>query len=214
MPEYSVSFLIYGNQYRQEWKECISLAKIHIKIDRIETRRLCLRGFREEDWQAVHAYSTDPEVVQYVPGEFPAEEETRAIVRLWMDGQTDEPPRYDFAVTVRPDDFVIGWCCLQISSGDRRVGELMYVLNRNFWKHGYASEAAQAMVDYGFSKLQLHRIYATCRPENTGSWHVLEKLGMRREGLLRENVWIRGSWWDSYLYAIVDDEWKTQKNSS
>ncbi len=180
----------------------------------IETPRLYLRGFREEDWQAVQTYSTDPEVVRYVPAECPAEEETRNIVHSWMNGQTDTPPHYDFAVTVRPDDFVIGWCCLQISSGDAQVSELMYVLNRNFWKHGYATEAAQAVVDYGFSKLQLHRIYATCRPENVGSWRVLEKLGLQREGLLRENVRIRGSWCNSYLYAIVDYEWKAQRDSS
>ncbi len=180
----------------------------------IETRRLCIRGFREEDWQAVHTYSTDPEVVRYVPGEVSSEEETRHIIRSWMNGQTDAPPHYDFAITVRPDDFVIGWCCLQISSGDQQVGELMYVLNRNFWKQGYAFEAAQAIVDYGFSKLQLHRIYATCRPENTGSWRILEKLGMQQEGLLRENVWIRGSWWNSYLYAIVDHEWQARNNSA
>ncbi len=180
----------------------------------IETHRLCIRSFRQDDWQAVHAYSTDPKVLQYIPGEFPSEAQTRAVIRSWMYGQTDTPPHYDFAVTVRPDDFVIGWCCLQVSSGDPRISELMYVLNRNFWKHGYATEAAHAVVDYGFSKLQLHRIYATCRPENVGSWHVLEKLGMQREGLLHENVWIRGSWCNSYLYAIVDYEWKVQRDSS
>ena len=178
----------------------------------IETRRLCIRNFQEEDWQAVHAYSTDPEVVRFVPGELPSEEETRDAIRSWMNGQTDNPPHYDFAVTVPPDDFVIGWCCIQISSSDKRLGELMYVFNRNFWKKGYAIEATQAIVNYGFSELKLHRIFATCRPENMGSWRILEKLGMQREGLLRENIWIRGSWYSSYLYAIVDYEWEARMN--
>ncbi len=176
----------------------------------IETHRLCIRSFRQDDWQAVHAYSTDPKVVQYVPGEFPSEAQTQAVIRSWMHGQTDDPPHYDFAVTVPPDDFVIGWCCLQVSSSDTRLGELMYVFNRQFWKQGYASEAAQAIVNYGFSELKLHRIWATCRPENIGSWRILEKLGMQREGLLRENTWIRGSWYNSYLYGIIDYEWKAK----
>ena len=176
----------------------------------IATNRLYLRSFREQDWQAVHAYSVDPEVVRYVSAESPSEEETREIIRSWMRGQADCPPHYDFAVTVRPDEFVIGWCCIQISSGNKQVGELMYVFNRNFWRRGYATEAAQGVVSYGFSKLKLHRIFATCRPENIGSWHVLEKLGMRREGLLRENVWIRGNWCDSYLYAILGYEWESR----
>ena len=77
--------------------------------------------------------------------------------------QTDCPPHHDFAVTVPPDDFVIGWCCLRISKGDGRIGELMYVLNRGFWGRGYATEAARGVLGYGFSGLELHRIYATCR---------------------------------------------------
>lgn len=177
----------------------------------LETHRLCIRSFREEDWQAVYIYSTDSEVIRYVPGEVPTIEETRAMIRSWMNGQTDNPPHYDFALTVRPDDFVIGWCCIQISSSDKRIGELMYVLNRQFWENGYAIEATQAIVDYGFSELKLHRMFATCRPENRASWHILEKLGMQREGLLQENVWIRGSWHNSYLYAIMEHEWKTRK---
>jgi ribosomal-protein-alanine N-acetyltransferase len=178
----------------------------------IETRRLCIRSFREEDWKAVHAYSADPEVMRFVPGELPSEEETRDAIRSWMNGQTDNPPHYDFAVTVPPDNSVIGWCCIQISSSDKRLGELMYAFNRNFWRKGYAIEATQAIVNYGFSELKLHRIFATCRPENIGSWRILEKLGMQREGLLRENIWIRDSWYSSYLYAIIDYEWEARMN--
>jgi RimJ/RimL family protein N-acetyltransferase len=180
----------------------------------IETRRLCLRSFREEDWQAVHAYSTDVEVLRYIPAELPSEEETRDIIHSWMNGQSDSPPHYDFAVTVRPDDFVIGWCCIQISSSDKRLGELMYAFSRNFWKRGYATEATHSIVDYGFIELKLHRIFATCRPENIDSWRILEKLGMQREGLFRENVWIRGNWCNSYVYAILDREWKSKINIS
>ena len=179
----------------------------------IKTLHLRMRSFREEDWQAVHAYSTDPEVLRYIPGGLPSQEETRDAIRSWMNGQTDNPPHYNFAVTVPPDDFVIGWCCIKISSSNKQVGELKYVFNRNFWRKGYAMEATQAIVNYGFSELKLHRIFATCRPENIGSWRIMEKLGMQREGLLRENNWIRGSWYNSYLYAIIDYEWEARMNN-
>ncbi len=178
----------------------------------IETHRLRMRRFREEDWQAVHAYAADPEVVRYVPGELPSEEDAREITRAWINGQNDAPPHYDFAITVRPNDFVIGWCCIQISVSHKQTGELMYVLNRQYWNKGCATEATHAIVGYGFSELKLHRIFATCRPENIASWRVLEKLGMQREGLLRENTWIRGSWHSSYLYAILDYEWQARQN--
>ncbi len=192
------------------WKQDFS--KNHFLM--IETPRLCLRSFREEDWHAVHAYAMDPEVVCYVPGEFPSEEETREVIRSWMNGQKDAPPHHDFAVTVQPDDSVIGWCCIQIDASHGQAGELMYVLNRQSWNKGYATEAAQAIMEHGFSELKLHRIFATCRPENIASWRVLEKLGMQREGLLRENTWIRGSWHNSFLYAILDHEWTARKNGN
>jgi len=176
----------------------------------IVTKRLYLRYFREEDWQAVHTYSTDPEVLRYIPGKLPTETETRDTVCAWMNGQVDHPPHYDFAVAVQPDDFVIGWCCIQINSSNDHLGELMYVFNRQFWKKGYAFETAQAIVNYGFSELKLHRIFATCRPENIGSLRILEKLGMQREGLLRENTLIQGRWCNSYLYAILDYEWQAR----
>jgi len=178
------------------------------------TKRLRLRSFRDEDWSAVHAYTIDPETVRYVPGELPSEEETQETIHSWMNGLAACPPHYDFAVTLLPHDWVIGWCCIQISSSHTEVGELMYVFNRDFWGQGYATESTRAMVDFGFWELKLHRIFATCRPENAGSWRVLEKLGMQREGLLRENTYIHGKWCDSFLYAMLADDWKSMADIS
>lgn len=173
----------------------------------LRTRRLCLRYFQWEDWPVVHAWSTDPETIHHVPGELPTAEETRAAVQSWMNGQRDSPPHYDFAVTLVAGEPLIGWCCIQLSAEDERLGELMYVFRRNAWGQGYATEAARALLDFGFSQLKLHRIHATCRPENRASWRVLEKLGMHNEGRLRQNTWIRGKWCDSYLYAILESDW-------
>jgi RimJ/RimL family protein N-acetyltransferase len=61
---------------------------------------------------------------------------------------------------------------------------------------------------YGFGELDLHRVYATCRPANDASRCVLEKLGMRREGHLRRHRWMKGTWHDSLLYAILVEEWR------
>jgi RimJ/RimL family protein N-acetyltransferase len=69
------------------------------------------------------------------------------------------------------------------------------------------TEAIRALIGFGFGELKLHRIRAECDPRNVGSWRVLEKVGMRREGHLRENFLLDGTWCDSYLYAILDHEW-------
>jgi [ribosomal protein S5]-alanine N-acetyltransferase len=75
------------------------------------------------------------------------------------------------------------------------------VVRPDHWGQGYASEAAAAILHFAFASLGLHRVQATCRPENVASARVLEKIGMVEEGLLRDHIRIRGRWHDSLLYA-------------
>ena len=91
--------------------------------------------------------------------------------------------------------------------------EIGYEFDPIYWNHGYATEAAHVMVDYGFNRLDVHRIWAACVADNTGSAHVLEKLGMKLEGRFRENRYYKDRWWDSLYYAILEDEWKAHKQT-
>lgn len=75
-----------------------------------------------------------------------------------------------------------------------------------FWSKGYATETAKALVEFGFKKLCLHRVFATCDPENTASARVLEKTGMKLEGHIREHKLVKGKWRDSLLYAIINQQ--------
>ena len=75
---------------------------------------------------------------------------------------------------------------------------------------GYATEAARAIVRFGFIKLCLHRIWSWCIAENAGSARVLAKVGMRLEGRLRDKEYFRGRWWDTLLYAMLEQEWREQ----
>jgi len=97
---------------------------------------------------------------------------------------------------------MIGSVVLAQSSVEHRRGEMGYVLARDVWGRGYATEAAAALLAYGFAA-GLHRIGATCDPENAASARVLEKIGMSFEGRLREYFLIRGAWRDRLLYAAV-----------
>lgn len=67
------------------------------------------------------------------------------------------------------------------------------------------------MLAFGFAELRLHRIHANCVAENTASAHVLEKIGMRHEGTLRDNEWMKDRWWDTLLYAILDRDWQRSR---
>lgn len=95
-----------------------------------------------------------------------------------------------------------------------RTWGLGYVMHPGFWNHGYATEAATALLDHCFGKLGAHRVVASCDPNNARSWKLMERLGMRREAHMLRNVSFRNDangnavWTDSYQYAVLDSEWR------
>jgi RimJ/RimL family protein N-acetyltransferase len=174
----------------------------------IITKRLMLRDFEKGDWKLVQDYASDPEVVRYVDFGPNSEEESRIFTQKALDQQSEQSRKnFTLAIVLKAKNVLIGGCGIYVSNSDNIEGYIGYVLNRNFWGQGYATEAARALLEFGFNRLKLHRIFATCDVENVASAHVLEKIGMRREGHFHENGWVKGKWHDSLLYAILDHEW-------
>lgn len=131
-----------------------------------------------------------------------------------------ETPRsfYDLAIVSKergPLSTPIGGCKIHVTDRENREGEIGYYLEQKSWNKGFATETAQALLSFGFARLGLHRMVALCFVENRGSAHVLEKIGMTREGTLRKHRLKEGRWVDSFLYSILDPEWKSiQDNGS
>jgi len=175
---------------------------------RLMTERLLLRELALDDWSALHEVESRPEVARYQSFEPRTVAESRAYVAQSYNGAKQDPREtYDLAVILTSDDRLIGRCGLGITDPGQIEAMLWYTMHPSYWGRGYATEAARAIVDFGFRELRLHRIWADCDPANDASIRVLEKLGMRREGHLRENAWIKGAWVDSLIYAILDQEW-------
>jgi RimJ/RimL family protein N-acetyltransferase len=178
----------------------------------IMTKRLMLRDFEKGDWKSVHDYASDPEVVRYVDFGPNSEEDSKFFTQKALDQQNEQCRKnFTLAIVLKAKNAFIGGCGIYVSNSDNREDYIGYVLNRNFWGQGYATETARALLEFGFNRLKLHRIFATCDAENVASAHVLEKIGMRREGHCRENGWVKGKWRDSLLYAILDHEWTKLK---
>ena len=178
----------------------------------LTTERLVLREFTEGDWQAVHEYASDPEVVGYVHWGPNTEEETRDFIRRAMASYREKPRRdWQFAVILKEEDRLIGACDIHLLDRRHQEASIGYCFNQHYWGKGYATEVARRLLAFGFEELKLHRISATCDPQNKGSVRLLEKAGMRREGRLRQHKWVKGRWRDYFLYAILDHEWKTGK---
>lgn len=173
----------------------------------VRTERLVLRDFKETDWEAIHAYASDPEVVRYMDWGPNTEEETKNFIQRAIAHQKEQPRRtYTLAIVLKSDSRLIWGCGIEVSNPDNRQGWIGYCLNRNFWGQGYATETAKSLLEFGFNHLNLHRVFATCAPAKIASSQVLEKIGMQREGHLREHKWTKGKWRDSLVYTILDYE--------
>jgi RimJ/RimL family protein N-acetyltransferase len=174
----------------------------------IRTSRLSLRDFVPSDWAQVHEYAGNSAVTRFmIWGPNSAQESANFVNRCVGEQRMNPRREFNVAIVQRADKRVVGACSLYIEIPALRQAELGYILTRDFWGLGIAPEAATGLVGFGFEQLQLHRIFATCDTENVASTRVLEKIGMRREGHLREYRQLNGVWRDHYLYAALDSEW-------
>jgi ribosomal-protein-alanine N-acetyltransferase len=138
-----------------------------------------------------------------------SEKETRSFIERAIASSVADPrTSFEFAITRADTGKLIGGCGIRVASRARRSADMGYCLRKDTWGLGYATEAAAAILEFGFDVLGSHRIFATCDTENRASARVLEKLGMRREAHFREDTRIHGRWRDSYLYAVLEQEWR------
>jgi len=152
----------------------------------LATKRLQLRRPRADDADAIfHRYAGSPEVTRYMS--FPTHrglEDTRAFLahanQTWNAG-TDVP----YLIERRGDGLLLGGTGLEIETPHRYCTG--YVLARDAWGQGYATEALAAMLELAFSRPEVRRVYALCDAEHVASARVMEKCGMQREGLLRRH---------------------------
>jgi ribosomal-protein-alanine N-acetyltransferase len=185
---------------------------------RLETERLILREITESDWPDVLAYQNDPRYLRYYPWTQRTEGDVQAFVKMLVANQYEQPrTKFQFAITLKSDNHLIGNVGVRLRqplSAGAHEADIGYELNPQFWRQGYATEAARAILKLGFTELGVHRISAECNAENSRSRHVLEKLGMRLEGRLREKEHYKGQWWDTLLFAILEGEWMAHENGS
>ena len=173
----------------------------------MEKLNITLREFQFDDWKEVHEYASQERACIYQPWGPNNEDETKAFVRMIVeDAQKNPRTRFAFAVTIQEGSKVIGAGEINVRDAGNRKGEISYIINPQYWGNGYATEAAGLLLRFGFTKLNLHRIYATCDPRNLASSKVLEKIGMKYEGRMRDVLLIRDGWRDSLLYSILENE--------
>ncbi len=178
----------------------------------LRTKRLLLREFTPEDWRAVYAYQNDLRYLEFYEWEHRAEQDAKAFVQRFIAQQQEIPrTKFQFAIALPADNKVIGNVGLRKRGVKTYDADMGYEIDPKVWGNGYATEAAEALLQFGFTTLQLHRIWAEALAANENSIRVLEKLGMRQEGRLREKEFFKGRFWDTVIYGILAEEWRWKK---
>jgi [ribosomal protein S5]-alanine N-acetyltransferase len=181
----------------------------------LETERLIIREFKRSDLSSVQLYAEDPVVARYMDWGPNTERQTREFIDVAISFAKEKPRRnFEFAMTLKENGELIGGCGLRVVHSLNQTAEIGYVLNREFWKRGFALEAANAVINYGFEDLKLHRLCARCDARNLASARVMERGGMRREGHFLRDTLIKNDWRDTFFYAILRDEWERMSEPS
>ncbi|WP_404468927.1 GNAT family N-acetyltransferase [Sutcliffiella horikoshii] len=174
------------------------------KITTVETERLSIRELESDDLQAIYNIRSNKDIFKYViwgPINF---ENTKKMLDRQIDFQNEQERKvYVFAVT--SSNNIVGECFLVITDHNE-TAEIGYYFGPEYWGNGYAVETVNALLEFGFTDLGLHRIFAKCDFENIGSINVLSKAGFRLEGELKKESKIKGEWRDSLLFAILEEE--------
>jgi ribosomal-protein-alanine N-acetyltransferase len=176
----------------------------------LETERLILRRLQPEDAPGLLALYAQPQVTEFTDIPLMKEE---AEAHRWIEGldalqRTGQGLRW--GVFDRESGDLIGTVGFHHWDQTRRRAEVSYDLSPRWWGQGYMREALQAVLQFGFERLNLHRIEALVDPRDTRSQNLLYGLGFQMEGVLRDHDFLKGRFQDDMVFALLEGEWKKQ----
>jgi len=165
-----------------------------------------VRDFKPGDVDQVLDLVGDDRVTRWLSFDSRTREQAAAML-AGVTERARQHPRTEYYLAVCPigEDRIVGFVRLALSGV--QAGKLGAAVSSDRQRHGYASDAVQLIIEFGFATLGLHRISAAIGPDNTASIAGVTKLGFSYEGRLRDHVYTNGAWRDSLLYSLLEDEW-------
>lgn len=176
----------------------------------VETARLVIRELAESDLDALHAWRKHPAYRRHLPMPRQTRAEVEAELAAILRDQIDHRRlRYLLGVVEKKSGAVVGEAILKLGPALRhRQAEIGWAIAESTKGRGYATEIGSALLGAAFGQLRLHRVFAMCSTGNAASRRVMEKLGMREEGTLREHFRARERWWSSHIYGLLEAEYR------
>lgn len=179
-------------------------------LPQLETERLLLRKMRTEDAEDLFEYASDPDVARYTTWTpHGSVEDSKAYLRRARDLYAAREVA-EWGLVYKADGKFIGTCGFVDWLPYHARAEVGYAMSRRYWGQGIMTEAVREVIRFGFEVMMLNRVEARCMIENVGSARVLEKCGMRYEGILREHMYSKGRYDDLKMYSILRREWRQE----
>ena len=173
----------------------------------LETERLLLRSLSLDDVEDLFEYASDPEVSKYNSWTVHKSlDDSKRFLNTVVERYKNHELA-DWGIVHKADKKLIGTCGLSSWIQDQRRAEIGYALSRKYWGKGYMPEAVRPVIAFGFRMMKLYRIEGRCIISNTASARVMEKVRMKFEGLLRQHLFTKGSFYDIKMYSILREEW-------
>ena len=175
---------------------------------KIESDRLILRPVTEQETAKIHLLNSNEEIAKFNTSEIPDNiEETKSAVENWiLENNKENTQRFTFSIELKNDAQFIGLIGINLGKIKYKNAEVWFKFDTEFWGKGFATEALNEILKFGFTDLKLHRIEAGCAVENIGSVKVLEKVGMLREAHTRKLLPLKSGWSDNYGYAKLSTD--------
>lgn len=171
------------------------------------TERLVLRPLRHGDEADVLAYRRRADVCRYMPTNPLDDISVRAFIADRISATKIAADNAFIMLAVEHDDLVIGDVMVRAGQLADRQAEIGWVLNPDYQGQGFATEAARELIALAFGELSMHRAWAQLDPRNVASARLCERLGMRQEAYFHQDIWFKGEWGDTAIYAMLADEW-------
>ncbi len=172
------------------------------------TERLVLRPLRHGDEADVLAYRGRADVVRYMPAEPLRADGASGFIAERLPATAIAADDDKIILAVEHDGKVIGDLLVKAGKLADRQAEIGWAFNPDYHGRGFATEAARELLVLAFVGLEMHRVWAQLDPRNDASSRLCERLGMRREAYFREDIWFKGEWGDTAVYALLAAEWR------
>jgi ribosomal-protein-alanine N-acetyltransferase len=185
--------------------------EIFKNLPTIETGRLKLRKLSLRDASDVFEYASLPEVAEHVTWEHHRNiSDSIHYLRIVMQQYEDGIPS-SWGIVHKNLGKLIGTIGYHALSPQNQFGEVGYALSKDFWNQGYMTEAFKEVIKFGFEYMKLNRVEATCKLSNTASEKVMQKCGLKYEGIFKQRLFAKGMYHDLKLYAILKSDWENHK---